>query len=152
MALDSAFVVAFAVDYVEVGLQIVVELAEVGFEIVAEPVVAVPGIVVVELGSVAAAVLAFDIVAAALAGIDAVVESDQGNVAVAEADRIVAVAFVPGIFVAHGLLVVVVISVLDIAVKIVFVADDTAGIEAAVGIVETAKYNEKFVKERQLLA
>lgn len=143
VALDFASAVAFSADYVEVGLQIVVELVEAGSGIVAEPVVAGPDIVI-ELGTVAAAVLAFDTVAAVL-DIDVVVESDQDNVAVAEADRIVAVA--------HGLSVVVVISVLDIAVKIVFVADDTAGIEAAVGIVvETVKYNEKCVKERQLLA
>jgi len=151
VALDFASAVAFSADYVEVGLQIVVELVEAGSGIVAEPVVAGPDIVV-ELGTVAAAVLACDTVAAVL-DIDVAVESDQDNVAVAEADRIVAVAFVPGIAVAHGLSVVVVISVLDIAVKIVFVADDTAGIEAAVGIVvETVKYNEKCVKKRQLLA
>lgn len=65
-----------------------------------------------------------------------------------EADRIVVVALVPDIAVAYGLLVVVVISVLDIAAEIVSVADDTAGIEAAVGIVVgTMKYEEKCVRE-----
>lgn len=143
VALDSAFVVAFA-DYVEVGLQIVVELVDAGSGIVVEPVVAGRGIVI-EPVSVAAVVLAFDTVAAAL-GIDVAVEFDQDNVAVMEADKIVVVAFVPDIAVAYGLLVVV-LSVLDIAAKIVFVADDIA-----VGIVvETVKYKEKCVKERYLL-
>lgn len=147
VALDFASAVAFSADSVEVGLQIVVvELVEVGSGIVAELVVAGPDIVA-ELGTVAAAVLAFDTVAAVL-DIGTAVESDQDKVVVAEADRIVAVAFVPDIAVAHGLSVVV-LSVLNIAVKIVFVADDTAGIEVAVGtVVETVKYNEKCIKER----
>lgn len=175
VALDSAFVVAFfvafAVDPVEVDLEIVVglaeagpgivvESAEAGSEIVAESAEAVHGIVAepaVAAGTVAepgnaAAVLALDTVAAAL-GIDVAVESDRDNVVVAEADGIVAAALVPGIVVAHGLSVVAAVSVLDIvAAKDVSVADDTAGIGAVAGIaVETAKYNKKCVKKRWLL-
>lgn len=170
MALDSAFVVvfvvAFAVELVEAGLEvvvglaeadsgIVVESAEAGLGIVAEPVEAGPGTVVpavadtvAELGNAAAA-LAFDTVAAAL-GIDVAVKSDRDNVAVTEADRIVAAALVPDILVAHGRLsVVAAVLVLDIvAVMDVSVADDTAVADIAV---ETTKYNKKCVRKRWLL-
>lgn len=163
VALDSAFVVAFVVafaaDSVEVGVEIVVGLAEVGPGIVAEPaevgpeIVAEPAVAgpdtVAEPGN-AAAVLALDTVAVAL-GIDVAVVSDRDNVAVVEADRIVAAAVpavVLDIVVAHGRLsVVAVVSVLDTVAAKVSVADDIAGIEAVAGIaVETVRVGQVDVQ------
>lgn len=161
VALDSAFVVAFAADSVEVGPEVVVGLDEAepavaGPDTVIEPAVADPDIAVepavagpdivvepavagpdnvAEPGNVAA-VLALDTVAAAL-GIDVAVESDRDNVVVARADRFVAAALAPDIVATHGRLPVVVVPV----------ADDTAGTVAGIAM-ETVEYNKRCIKKR----